>query len=467
VRLEGRKKLGYFPLPEEHGPRICARLSFPEQLTYALDPCAGTGAALQAITSNSGAELYAIELDANRADAAKHAGLHVIHGNVFDVRARVERLSLLYLNPPYDFEIGPLDNKRMERLFLQHTYAWLKPKGVLVMVIPGKALLNLLDTLATRFKDVRVYRMDGDESRKYDQYAVFGVRHNNTGRDADAINRSIRQEMLDRASLPALTDFTDAIYQVPAAGDEVVLSYTGIPLDEVEDKLSQSVAWRHAVPLLLPREEVAGGRPITPLHGGHVGLLATAGMLNGVFGTDEQKHIARWRPVKHTTTITEVENGVKIVRTKERFSNELALVFATGQTLILNESKKEEEAVPVDPGQSFEMTEEPTPNSAVANLEQAVVEQDFRLGKVAMSDAVIEFAERTDCDLHSYLERHSQGDWGEELSYFDRRRNDEAVNSGDGRILSCYTVPESPEGKLWIITEANRLVTTICFPSEQ
>jgi Uncharacterised methyltransferase family (DUF6094) len=290
----------------------------------------------------------------------------------------------------------------MERLFLQHTYAWLKPKGVLVMVIPGKALLNLLETLATRFKDVRVYRMDGDESRKYDQYAVFGVRHNNTGRDADAINRSIRQEMLDRASLPALTDFTDAIYQVPAAGDEVVLSYTGIPLDEVEDKLSQSVAWRHAVPLLLPREEVAGGRPITPLHGGHVGLLATAGMLNGVFGTDEQKHIARWRPVKHTTTITEVENGVKIVRTKERFSNELALVFTTGQTLILNESKKEEEAVPVDPGKSFEMTEEPTPNSAVANLEQAVIEQDFRLGKVTMSDAVQEFAERFDCDLYSY-----------------------------------------------------------------
>jgi Tol biopolymer transport system component len=104
--------------------------------------------------------------------------------------------------------------------------------------------------------------------------------------------------------------------------------------------------------------------------------------------------------VKHTATITEVENGVKIVRRKERFSNELALVFATGQTLILNESKKEEEAVPVDPGRSFEMTEEPTPNSAVTNLEQAVVEQDFRLGKVTMSDAVQEFAERFDCDLY-------------------------------------------------------------------
>ena len=467
MRLEGRKKLGYFPLPVEHGPRIRARLSFPDQTVNALDPCAGTGAALKAITADSGAELFGIELDANRAGDASRAGLRVIHGNVFDVRARVERLSLLYLNPPYDFEIGPLDNQRMERLFLQHTYSWLKPKGIVVMVIPGKAVLNVVDTLATRFKDIRIYRMDGEESRKYDQYAVFGIRHNNTGRDADAINRSIRQEMADRHSLPVLSDFTDAIYQVPPSPDEAVLTYTGIPLDEVEDKLGESVAWRHAVPLLLPAEEVAGGRPITPLHGGHVGLLATAGMLNGVFGAAEQKHIARWRPVKHTTTITEVENGVKIVRTKERFSNELALVFVTGETLILNESKKEQEAIPVDSNESFEMTEESAIENAVAELESGIVEKDFRLGKIAMSDSVQEFIERFDIEIFPYLARHSQGDWGEGLSYFDRRRNDEAVNSGDGRLLSSYTVPESPEGSLWIITEANRLVTTICFPSER
>jgi hypothetical protein len=47
-------------------------------------------------------------------------------------------VSLLYLNPPYDFEIGPPDNKRKERLLLQRTYSWLKPKGVLVMVIPAR-----------------------------------------------------------------------------------------------------------------------------------------------------------------------------------------------------------------------------------------------------------------------------------------------------------------------------------------
>jgi hypothetical protein len=45
--------------------------------------------------------------------------------------------------------------------------------------------------------------------------------------------------------------------------------------------------------MLLPRDDVATGRPITPLHGGHVGLLCTAGLLNGIFGEGNDRHIAR------------------------------------------------------------------------------------------------------------------------------------------------------------------------------
>jgi hypothetical protein len=121
MRLAARMKLGFYPLPVEHGPCIRARLAFPNQLTTALDPCAGAGAALKALTADSSSELFGVELDSNRAEQASRAGLRMIQGNLFNVRARIERLSLLYLNPPYDFEIGPLANKRMERLFLGHT----------------------------------------------------------------------------------------------------------------------------------------------------------------------------------------------------------------------------------------------------------------------------------------------------------------------------------------------------------
>jgi error-prone DNA polymerase len=76
------------------------------------------------------------------------------------------------------------------------------------------------------------------------------------------------------------------------------LTYRGLPLDQLEDLVVRSSSWKKVEATLLPKEEVAGGRPITPLHGGHVGLLCTAGLLNGVFGQDKDRHIARWRTVK-------------------------------------------------------------------------------------------------------------------------------------------------------------------------
>jgi hypothetical protein len=67
------------------------------------------------------------------------------------------------------------------------------------------------------------------------------------------------------------------------------------------------------------------------------------------------------------------------------------------------------------------------------------------------------------------MHRHLSGDWGD-LDPDDAAENDRAVAAGD-RILSAYAVPtlflgESPEGKMWIITEADRSATTALWPSE-
>jgi hypothetical protein len=49
-----------------------------------------------------------------------------------------------------------------------------------------------------------------------------------------------------------------------------VSTHAGIPLDEVEDLLLDSAAYRQAGRILLPRQRDVRGRPLTPLHGGHV-----------------------------------------------------------------------------------------------------------------------------------------------------------------------------------------------------
>ena len=461
MRAVARLKLGYYPLPVAQGPLLRTRLSFPSGVATALDPCAGTGAALQALTAGANTQLFGVELDSNRAAAANAAGVQTIQGNLFDVRGRSERLSLLYLNPPYDFEIGPLANERMERLFLGHTYTWLKPKGILVMVIPGKALLTVADTLAARFKDIAIYRMEGRESEQYDQVAVFAIRGNNNGNAVDANLAMIRRLHGNRNAMRPLTAVPDTIYAVPE-GSETVLTYIGIPLDAVEDRLPSSQAWSYAVPLLLPKAEIAGGRPITPLHGGHVGLLATAGMLNGVFGDGAQRHIARWRPVKHTIESREVEEGTEIIRRRERFSNELALVFSSGETLILTETAKGEEPAKVVNGGGETLS-----SADCGELRSMLGDGKhlFPLGRLLMTREIQDLMLEQGVRVHDLLSRHAAGDWGE-MEPGDSQKNDHAVTHGDDRIFSSYNVPESPDEKIWIITEEDRSVTTVLLPSE-
>lgn len=59
------------------------------------------------------------------------------------------------------------------------------------------------------------------------------------------------------------------------------------------------------------------------------------------------------------------------------------------------------------------------------------------------------------------LARHINGDWGD-LSAEDQTENEFALLSG-GRLLSSYAMPG---GKVWIITEADRSVTTILLPED-
>jgi hypothetical protein len=60
------------------------------------------------------------------------------------------------------------------------------------------------------------------------------------------------------------------------------------------------------------------------------------------------------------------------------------------------------------------------------------------------------------------LDRHLRGDWGE-LDIADIASNELALLTRR-RLLSNYAIPGG--GKVWIITEADRSVTTILLPED-
>ena len=83
------------------------------------------------------------------------------------------------------------------------------------------------------------------------------------------------------------------------------------------------------------------------------------------------------------------------------------------------------------------------------------------LGRVLATPGALELLVQAGGHPFDLLARHATGDWGE-LCAFDRRQNVAALREGY-RVLSSYQVGEQ---RVWVITEADRSITTILLPEE-
>ena len=343
-----RLKLGYYPLPTDVARSI--RELLVSSGPYAcIDPCAGDGTALIEITQDTGAHVAAIEIDADRAAVAVQKGIATVHGSAFECKVQSETCSLLYLNPPYDTELGPHSNRRMESVFLEHCYRWLQTEGVLVFVIPITALNSCARLLASQFDRVAVFRLEHPECVRFHQIVIFCMRKKSHARGEprglDVLLRAGYRPSL----IPQLNPDVAERYVIPPS-PPASIHYTGLPLDQIEDAIERSVGMQNARGVLVRKQQKMSGRPVTPLHKGHVGLLACSGMLNGFFGQGEDRHIAHWRAVKHVDEFNEEgeELGETIIRRRERFSHELTLAFESGRILELTETKEEGQKPAID-----------------------------------------------------------------------------------------------------------------------
>jgi uncharacterized methyltransferase DUF6094 len=109
-----QRQMGYYPSPEREAAKLRSLLVFPEPASV-VDPCVGKGIALDLVTKEANLCRFGVELDADRACMANARGIRTLQGNTFDAIAKPESFSLLYLNPPYDSEIGSVGNSRVER----------------------------------------------------------------------------------------------------------------------------------------------------------------------------------------------------------------------------------------------------------------------------------------------------------------------------------------------------------------
>jgi hypothetical protein len=84
----------------------------------------------------------------------------------------------------------------------------------------------------------------------------------------------------------------------------------------------------------------------------------------------------------------------------------------------------------------------------------------FRLGHIVSTPNAL--AQLTQEDILRGIQRHQAGDWGD-VCEEDRKENELSLEKGF-RLLSVYQAANGT--KFWIITEADRSVTTILLPQD-
>jgi hypothetical protein len=86
----------------------------------------------------------------------------------------------------------------------------------------------------------------------------------------------------------------------------------------------------------------------------------------------------------------------------------------------------------------------------------------FPLGQCVATPGALDALASTRENPQTFLDRHVTGDWGE-VDAEDQQPNQDALLHGE-RLLSAYRT--SSGVRLWVITEADRSVTTILLPEE-
>lgn len=86
----------------------------------------------------------------------------------------------------------------------------------------------------------------------------------------------------------------------------------------------------------------------------------------------------------------------------------------------------------------------------------------FSLGRVVATPGALAVLESVQESPLGYLERHGSGDWGT-VPPEDWEENEFSLKN-EFRLLSSYNLRDGT--KIWVITEADRSVTTILLPSE-
>ncbi|PKN62601.1 MAG: hypothetical protein CVU57_23415 [Deltaproteobacteria bacterium HGW-Deltaproteobacteria-15] len=296
MRLAAQAKMGYYPTPDSVTPIIARHLSRRrEGLVRILDPCAGEGTALRIIGDHLRAETFGIEIDLERGARARDALTRCLITDYRNTRISNGCFSLLWLNPPYDWETRDSEletSERYERTFLRDSIPYLCPNGILVYLIPQRRLDgHIARMLSYRFDRVSVFRFPEKEYKSFRQLVILGVAKKKPEKD-DALSEYLKKCGELKAVVPYLPENPSHIYEVPLspARKTYVFRSKDIDPEELGEEILGHGAFPQVKEMTTPLRMVERIRPIMPLRHGHLAQILACGLMNGVVWDRERRN---------------------------------------------------------------------------------------------------------------------------------------------------------------------------------
>jgi predicted RNA methylase len=332
MRLEAQAKAGFYPTPSKVVDIIKTwigeKTPGPRRL---LDPCCGTGDPAAQIATAAGCDAYGVEINTDRAKAAKNLLSKVVAGNLFSVGARPGAFSILYLNPPYDFDA---EDGRTELSFLKHTLPYLTPRGLLLFVVPQKRITpRIARVLSAYFEDLKVRRFPADEFQAFGQIVIAGFKKARAEIDGEVIASLTQIQSMD---LPEIhrTEFS---FTVPAVGRDFFIRSSEFGPDELAEELKESSLWKEPALGLLEEDGQTrpASQPLMPPRKAHLAMLIAAGLINNqILEANGKRLLIKGTSKKVIDRFEEeTEKGIKITE-RERIVTQInAFDLKTGEYL--------------------------------------------------------------------------------------------------------------------------------------
>jgi predicted RNA methylase len=332
MRLEAQAKAGFYPTPPKVVDIIKTwigeKIAGPRRL---LDPCCGTGEPAAQIAAAAGCDAYGIEINTERAQAAKRILTKVVASDLVSVRARPGAFSILYLNPPYDFDA---DDGRTELSFLKHTLPYLAPRGLLLLVVPQKRITpRIARVLSAYFEDLKIRKFPADEFQAFGQIIITGLKK---------ARAEINGEVLASLSQISTMDLPEMVRKefslsVPAVARDFFIRSSEFGPDELAEELKARFLWKEPALGLIEEEEQTRPaiQPLMPPRKAHLAMLIAAGLINNqVLEANGRSLLIKGTAKKVIDRFEEeTEKGIKITE-RERIVTQInAYDLKTGEYL--------------------------------------------------------------------------------------------------------------------------------------